>query len=212
MKFIIKTALWFMAALTLAALIAKPCAAQSSGGRPPRDTTLATREVERELENERKMRNSEVRTRLPGNESTDPRQTFALIREDFQRIQFINRELAESILRGGTLDLKFVAKSASDIRKRAERLKYNLGLPEAEDSVKRARMEVGAEPEQLRAALDTLGPLIVEFAHNPVFKDANVIDAKLAAKVRSDLEAIIELSGQVKKRSEQLHKAEQKSQ
>ena len=95
----------------------------------------------------------------------------------------------------------------------ADRLKAEVEALKGDSTAAEAvGAEVGEELEQLRAAIESLGPMIAEFAHNPVFKDANVIDAKLAAKVRSDLEAIIDLSGQVKKRSEQLHKAAQKSQ
>lgn len=212
MKFTFKPTLWFVAALTLAAALVRPCAAQQSADprRPRPDPTYATREVERELEVERKMRNSDVKARQLGTR-LEPRLAFAQISEDFTRIQVANKELAEVVLRDGELDLKLVAKSASEIKKRAERLKYNLVLPESDEHAKRTKLEIGTQPEHLRAAIDKLGPLIVEFAYNPVFKDANVVDAKLAAKVRTDLEVIIELSGLVKKRSEQLQKETQKS-
>ncbi|MGA9997377.1 MAG: hypothetical protein WBP93_18305 [Pyrinomonadaceae bacterium] len=214
MKITVKHALMCVAALTLAALFVGPCAAQQQSTSDPRrrpDPAIATHEVERELEGERRLRNSDIKATQPAL-SMDQRMIFAQISEDFLRIQVVNSDLAQAVSRGGALDLKFVAKSTSEIRKRAERLKYNLALPESEERVKRAKIEIGEAPEQLRAAIESLGPMIAEFAHNPVFKQVNVVDARQAAKVRSDLEAIIDLSGQVKKRSEQLHKAEQKSQ
>lgn len=216
MKFTVKPALWFIATLTLTAVVA-PCAAQQSSSDPRRarpDPAAATREVERDLDNERKLRNAEVKAREAPDQTAlmAQRQTFMQISEDFLRIQVVNSNLAEAVTRDGALDLKFVAKSASEIKKRAERLKYNLALPEPAERNKHEKVEIGAEPEQLRAAITNLGPMIFEFAHNPAFKDVNVVDAKLAAKVRIDLDAIIELSGQVKKRSEQLQKEAQKPQ
>jgi hypothetical protein len=139
------------------------------------------------------------------------RQIYAQISEDFLRLQVVNADLMQAVLEGGALDLTFVAKSASEIKKRAGRLKDNLMLPEPEKGPGRPPVEVGAEAGQLRSSLSTLGELIYEFAHNPVFKQANVADLQMLAKVRGDLEQIIELSGQVKKSSEKLHKAERPS-
>src|SRR5205809_919754 len=52
-----------------------------------------------------------------------------------------------------------------------------------------------------------LGRLIFSFVDNPFFKEASVVDTQLTAKARRDLEEIIDLSGQIKKNSEQLKNA-----
>jgi hypothetical protein len=142
----------------------------------------------------------------------DPRLTLMQIKEDFQRIQVVNYELTRAVAHGETLDFNFVAKSASDIKKRAERLKENLMLPEPGQTRRRLRVEDVQGPEQLKSALSSLGKLIAGFVHNPVLKDANVIDAELSVKARRDLDEIIELSGHVKRGSERLNKATGKSQ
>jgi hypothetical protein len=139
------------------------------------------------------------------------RQIFAQISEDFLQIQVVNSKLMEAVSVGGGLDLTFVAKSASEIRKRAGRLKDNLMLPEPEKGSKRPAVEVGAEAGQLKSSLSALGELIYGFVRNPIFKEANVVDVQMLAKARRELEEIIELSGQVKKSSERLHKAEKPS-
>ncbi|HVF57323.1 MAG TPA: hypothetical protein VM934_14305 [Pyrinomonadaceae bacterium] len=213
MKSTVKPALWFAATLTLSAMVA-PCAGQQGttgqrGGRPIADP--ATREVERQLENDRKSWGFRIETRQPA-EQQYQRLVFTQISEDFLRIQVLNDELAKATLKDGPLDLKFVAQTTSDIKKLANRLKFNLALPEPEKDGKRPRPGDAAEPGELKQSLTALDKLIAKFVHNPVFKDANVVDAKLSAQARLDLEEIIELSGQVKKRSEQLHKSAFKSQ
>jgi hypothetical protein len=84
-------------------------------------------------------------------------------------------------------------------------------LPEPEKGSKRPPVEVGAEAGQLKTSLSALGELIYVFVRNPVFKEANVADVQRLAKARRDLDEIIELSGQVKKSSEKLRKAERPS-
>ena len=136
------------------------------------------------------------------------RQIYAQISEDFMRLQVVNSELMQAVSGDGALDLAFVAKSASEIRKRAERLKGNLLLPEPEKDSGRPTVEVGAEAGQLRSALSALGELIYVFVRNPVFKETNVADVKMLDKARRDLEEIIDLSVRIKKSSEKLRKAE----
>jgi hypothetical protein len=142
---------------------------------------------------------------------TEPRLALAQIREDFVRIQVVNNDLAAAVSRGGALDLEFVAKSASDIKKRAGRLKDNLALPEYESVfvVPEARGSAGA---QLKSSLVTLRDLIREFVMNPLFEKANLVDLQLAAKARRDLDDIIEVCGRVKKNSAELGKAVGKEQ
>lgn len=168
------------------------------------------REMQRQLEREMMERALEAELSSPS--ERDLRLALAQIKEDFLRIQVVNHELLRAASRGGELDLKLVAKSASEIKKRAERLKRNLALPEPEKRPKGLTAEAWGEPEQLRSSLSALDALILRFVNNPVFKSVTIVDAQLSAKARRDLEEIIELSSQLKKGSEQLHKAAQKSQ
>jgi hypothetical protein len=141
----------------------------------------------------------------------EPKLALAQIREDFVRIQVVNNDLADAVSRRTPLDLKFVAKSASEIRKRAGRLKDNLVLPEHESAfvVPEAR---GSAEAQLKSSLVTLSELIHEFVTNPLFEKANLVDIQLATKARRDLDDIIEVCGRVKKNSEELSKATEKAQ
>ena len=132
------------------------------------------------------------------------------IRDDFLQIQVIDRNLMRATA-GDTLDLKLVANSAGEIGKRSRRLKENLALPRPETPVAQpSRITVEATSERLRTSISDLSNLIDEFVGNPMFEQIKLVDAKLSAKARQDIEAIIELSSQIKRSSQKL-KATEKS-
>lgn len=134
------------------------------------------------------------------------------IREDFLRIQVIDRKLMQATAVGDMLDLELVARSAGEIRKRSRRLKENLALPRPETPpAGRSRIAVEATSKRLRISLSDLSNLIEGFVSNPMFEQSKLVDARLSAKARQDIEAIIELSSQIKRSSEKL-KAAAKSQ
>jgi hypothetical protein len=195
-----------IAALIFASAIAIPVSGQQSNrrtGRAGTSDTLLT-------ESERELMLEEMAAPQPAKRPR-ARVPFAQLSADFTRIQVINNELAQAALRAGPLDLEFVVKSASDIRKIATRLKSNLALPEPEKETERSKPGTSAGRKQLRAAVIELGKLIAGFAHNPAFKAGGVVDVKMSARARGDLEEIIELSGQLKKDGEKLDKASQQS-
>ena len=142
-----------------------------------------------------------------GGQPREPRLAFAQIREDFLRLQVVNNDLARAASGGGELDLKLVAKSAAEIRKRAERLKENLALPEAAEGEKVPASPPPADPGQLRAALSRLDGIVLRFANALHAKGVGRFDVQSSARLRLDLEAIIGLSGRVKKGSEKLAEA-----
>ena len=136
------------------------------------------------------------------------------IKEDFLQIQILNDDLVRAA-RADSLDLKVVAKGASEIAKRAERLRENLALPESESETEETPGVPGSNPEtspeQLRSWLSVLSNSIKEFVENPVFEKRGVVDAKLSAKASHDLEQISEASKQAKRSSEKLQRTRQQS-
>ena len=134
------------------------------------------------------------------------KQALAQLQEDFSRLQIANKSLLRAALSNNTLDTKFVSKSVTEIRKRAERLNFNLALPEVEKPGAPATMATPTSPQQLKPSVLKLGRLIFSFIDNPFFKEASVVDTQLTTKARRDLEDIIELSGQIRKTSEQMDK------
>ncbi|HEX8141403.1 MAG TPA: hypothetical protein VF553_02335 [Pyrinomonadaceae bacterium] len=206
------------AAILVSALAHTTQAQQQQGGLIPgraERERLARERLEREqLEQESQllmMMTERLHNSAPPTIRT-PQLAFAQIREDYVRLQVVNNDLARVVAAAGTLDLKTVAHSAAEIKKRADRLKENLALPQPESNSTRPKVTVGAEPEQLKAALAALDALILKLVRNPLFRNPKLVDARNAPQVRLGLEEIVELSSQVKKRSEQLSKAAQKAQ
>jgi len=128
---------------------------------------------------------------------------LAQIKEDYVRIQIVNNELAEAVLGPGKPDLKLVAKSTSEIGKRAERLLHNLALPELTADVERVKVPAEGQA-QLQPSLQMLRRLVDRFVRSPLFREVNVIDTQVSTRARRDLEGIIELSDRLKKESERL--------
>ena len=202
-----------------ACALAAACAAAASGRQTPRRGVGNSAEVER-LERERRDREMRaadlsereflLRTMEPDRRparAPAPRLATAQIREDFVRLQVLNNELAKAVSRGEALDPKFVSKSAAGIRKLAARLRDNLALPEEGDDAGRHAAQAAQPPAQLAPALRALDGLILKFADGLAAQGVHLIDARSSARVRRELEAIIELSGWVKKASEKLERS-----
>ncbi|MFL6208557.1 MAG: hypothetical protein ACJ74W_06875 [Pyrinomonadaceae bacterium] len=212
MKFMSKLVLQGAAVLALAAALPPLCAGQSNSNGPRGLRSDPTsRELQRQLEHDLLLKELQEMAAHRRATRSNSGLGFAQISEDFMRLQVADNGLAQAVATGGALDLKFVAQSVAEIKKRAARLKTNLALPEPAPNVQRPMAVVGAEPGQLKAALATLDELVLSFVSNPGFQNASVVDAESAGKARLDLEAIIELSGRVKKSSEQLQKTAQTS-
>ncbi len=125
------------------------------------------------------------------------------INEDFARLQLVNNEMKLKNSADVVLDFKYVSDTAAEIKKRSSRLRTNLVFPES------ARADKSEKPaaEGLMSQLEMLDRLIRRCVTNPVFTDAGVINAELAAKARGDLDEIIDLSDKVKKHAAKLSKA-----
>ena len=193
-----------------AALLLAACAVGAQGQRDRNAERAARERMAREAaesEEREVMLEMTERYHRSGEQSREPRLAFAQIREDFLRLQVVNNDLARAVSGGGELDFKLVAKSASEIRKRAERLKENLALPEAAEGEKPPASPTPADPEQLRAALSRLDGIVLRFTNALHAKGVGRFDARSSARLRLDLEAIIGLSGRVKKGSENLAEA-----
>jgi hypothetical protein len=181
----------FAAALTFSAsLLASHARAQQ----PARTIEQLIRERQSRLY----KRAVEDGLRRPAERAEAERLALAQIKEDYERIQVVNQDLAKATDASGELDLKLAAESAAEIRKRSERLLGNLALPELPEDVERVRMPAEGE-EQLRPSLVMLRRLVERFVRSPLFREVNVIDAQVSTRARRDLEGIVELSGRLKK-------------
>jgi len=170
----------------------------------------SARDIER-AENERdlNLRSWNLRIlQLQHENQKDPkpvrRQALAQLQNDFAHLQIANRTMLRAVLINNTVDPKFIGKSVSEIKKRAERLNTNLALPNTEGINEISDAEINGE--QLKPSVVRLGRLIFSFIDNPFFKEASVIDTHQTAKARRDLEEIIQLSERIKKSSDRLKK------
>ena len=185
--------------------------AQTGGQNPrnPPDPARHAEENERDLE--RRIWNLRLlseQARKPSPKRPTPQQALEQMQKDFVRLQILNKSLLQAALGDAPLDPGFVSKSVTEIRERAARLNTNLALPEAEKTIEPTITDALA-PNQLKPPVIRLGRLIFSFVDNPFFKEASVFDTQLTTKARRDLEDIIELSGQIKRSSEQLGKNHQ---
>lgn len=204
-----------VATCALASAFAAGAFGQQTGRRDVGNTAEAER-IESERR-DRAMREADLRERQfllrsmrpdpPPPERPTPRLPTAQIREDFVRLQVLNNDLAKATSQAGTLDLKFVSKSAAEIRKLAARLRDNLALPASGSDAESPETKAATPPAQLSPALFALDGLILKFADDLAAKGVYLVDAQSSARARRELEAIIELSGWVKKASEKLEKS-----
>ena len=89
---------------------------------------------QRELQQQFEMRMIEqalMESRSKPSKQYPPR-VLDQIREDFLRIQVVDRKLMQATAVADRPDLELVSKSAGEIRKRSRRLKTNLALPRPE--------------------------------------------------------------------------------
>jgi hypothetical protein len=172
---------------------------------PRRPTDPVQRELQRRFESEAIERALAERPRRPSDH--ERRIMLAQIKEDFLRIQIIDDDLKEQAAREDAIDLKLVVRSASELNRRAVRLKDNLSLPEISAVSEPPNAGANAGPVQLRSLLSSLSKSIDEFVENPLFESAKVVDARLSAQARRDLQQIIYVSKQIRKTSERLNRA-----
>jgi hypothetical protein len=170
-------------------------------GSVPTPPSIREREfIIRGMENERNKTPTPEQTRL----------ALAQIAEDYERIQVINNKMMSAATSGKPLDYKGVADVTTEIRKRALRLKSNIALPKPEEADKNQKVANVETGEQLVAALRLLDRALMNFVKSPIFKNPDVVDAKIAAKASRDLENVIELSQNASKNAEKLDKAASK--
>ena len=201
MRSIIKMMLRVTAATFLVMTIV-PCApAQSTNGDEERSECGSALGLERER-CESEMAEIETGEIIPDalgrpTQSEEFRLPLAQISEDLSFLRTVTNYLSDAASQSGELDLKAIAESASRIRKRADRLKDSLALPDPEKSAKYREGKVPTDTEQLRAALLALSSLISDAVRNPVLR-GHLLDITRSVKARGELDEIVELSERVK--------------
>ncbi|HVG34546.1 MAG TPA: hypothetical protein VM911_15860 [Pyrinomonadaceae bacterium] len=130
-------------------------------------------------------------------------------KQDFERIQIVNDEIMRAVSANTGFNYKNLAEQTGEIKKRAKRFKENINLPPPDETQPSVKKLDQISREEMRAALILLGEQVVSFATNPLFQTPNLMDVKLGAKASRDLDAMIELSGVIRKNAERLSKLQQ---
>jgi hypothetical protein len=214
----IRIALQIFCASVLAstAIITTPAQTPAPTGPPSqaptqRGTDPELEQRQRDLRLVDKLMSAHENTKTTTTKRRDPKVVAAELQEDFTRIQVVNNDLAEAASGSAPLNLELVVKSTTELVEHSKRMGENLGHPEPEKGDMPPKREPVTDVEQLKRSLATLDKLITEFAHNPLFTEANTRDAELLVKARRDLAEISALSEHIKKSTEELSKAVKQS-
>jgi hypothetical protein len=130
---------------------------------------------------------------------------LALIDEDLGYLQSAVGYLSHEASRDGALDLRSVGKTASEVRKRAGRLRDGLALPHSQEGARRREERVVVDEGQLREALRGLSELLADAVRSPALR-GYLLDPAMSAETWRDLDEIVELSDRIKTGSETLVK------
>lgn len=190
-------------AVALMMFFAAPVLSQTPGGPPPMDRRTNTERVRQQDISKR-----EWQLRNFGNEPGGPgdrRRIEALMaqtEEDFNRILTLHNEIARALSSKNALGYQFVSETTGEINKRASRVQSSLKLAPTEGQTSEKQEEIN--DSQMKDALIKLCKQIRSFVTNPSIENPNTVDAEQLARARHDLEAVIQISGQIKKDADKI--------
>lgn len=141
------------------------------------------------------------------NTPKDSKTVLAEVNEDFNRLRVISEQFKLATAASEPINYKATSDYAVEMKKRGTRLRINLaGLPKTKKDEKRPKEIVPQDEAQMRSLLSSVNVLMTDFLTNPVFSDMGTLDNQLALKAHRDLDALIELSGVVRKSADTLAK------
>lgn len=198
--------------LLILLLFAVPTLAQRTAPRPGSPSNDPSDPINQDKANKADMRNREFmlgNTGKPIRRATWGPTAAAMpqIKDDFERIQIVNKELMTEVFANNVLNPKKIVKATSDIGKRASRLISNLAYPEAPASEK--VLNSVQEQSDIRLTLSKLDSAIINFVTNPIFQmNRQVVNTELARKVNQELETVVKLSESIRRQAEALAKSQ----
>lgn len=135
----------------------------------------------------------------------DPKRSQAMmdqVSEDFERILTLHNEIVRAIATNKSLSYQYISDATGEIRKRSARLQSSLKLqrpePAAENRVPGADLKVTETKDELVL----LCRQIESFIKNPIIETPGTVDAQQLEKARRDLQSVVELSSDIKKRAD----------
>ena len=113
------------------------------------------------------------------------------LKNDFRQIQITNNSLMTRVFEHQKISNKEIRSSLSEIKKLAERLRTNLGLPITQPT---AETDVA-----LTAGLRQLDQALMSFVDNPLFQQPRVYDFEMASRAAGDLNEVMRLADLLRK-------------
>ncbi len=191
-----------LAPIAATLLILAACVSETRGQRPAQPARDLVRAIERKEMDQLLLRKS-----LPALSDEPARQVILKqIRDDFRDLQSLNNRMMSDSWARKVMDYDLVSDMVSRIRGKANRLKLNLNLPEPGD-LKSERRTDPVTDQDFRASLMILDQTIMRFVSNPLFQNPNTVEVTQASQARQDLEAVIQLTADLKKVALRLGKA-----
>lgn len=174
-----------------------------AGDRDLRDTDVKRRsmEMERVERDAKKSTGASAKNASPKNEDRLAAK-YGEIKTDYEQIQLSQDAVIKAYQTGNKIDYAQISKSAQEMNRSASRLNSNL-FSEADDEKAEAKKEekkkdkAEKEPKPAKTVRDLIVELdntIASFATSQMFQNLRVVDPKVSAKTKLDLEKIIELS------------------
>jgi len=116
------------------------------------------------------------------------------IRQDFHELQVVNNELMKVVFIQNSIETKRILTSINEIRKRATRLKTNLGVADLGGQAGKIKCDEPPEKPNLSSALLLLDHAVMDFVNNPLFQQQKVLDMKLASEAQKELGEVLRLA------------------
>lgn len=114
----------------------------------------------------------------------------AELKSDFRKLQVVNNDLMKRVFKPSgsqTITDKEIRSSLGEIKKLAERLRANFGLPKLE-------ADEPANELALKPGLLQLDRTIMSFVDNPLLREPRVFDTELASQAAKDLNSVCRLA------------------
>jgi len=154
------------------------------------------------------MTRRELQLSGPGAEArqpNDPKRSQAMmdqVSEDFQRILTLHNEIVRAIATDKDLSYQYISDATGEIRKRSARLQSSLKLQKPEPTEENRVPGPDLKVTETKDELILLCRQIESFIRNPIIETPGTVDAQQLEKARRDLQSVVELSSDIKKRAD----------
>ncbi len=161
----------------------------------------------RSVEMERIKRDAEAGA--AGTANNTPALRFQQIKEDFEKIQFLQDQIITYYTKTKVIDYAKISSNAGEVTKGSTRLKANLFpvTPDEKKNAKKPKIAAAAAdptPNDVKTLIVDMDNTLAAFVGNPIFANPKGSSATDNAKARKDLVLLISLSAALKYSAERM--------